>query len=486
MNKYILGIDQSTSGTKAILFDEDGKINSRYDLPHRQIISEQGWVSHDAQEIYSNLLKCVKGVVDKSRINKSEIVAVGLSNQRETALIWDRKSGVPVNYAVVWQCNRGKDICLKLNDYADEIKFKTGLQLSPYFSASKIVWLLENLNYVNEQNLCAGTMDSFLLFKLTGNHFTDYSNASRTQLFNIHELKWDKDICKIFGISTDILPIVCESNADFGATDFEGFLDKPIPVLGVMGDSHGALYGQGCVKTGMIKSTYGTGSSIMMNIGSKPVMSKNGLVTSIGYCIDGKVKYVFEGNINYSAAVIKWLVDLGLIDSSKDSGTVAKTANVEDTTYLVPAFTGLGAPYWISDAKATICGMTRSTGKAEIVRAAEDSIAYQIADVINLMLNETGIKIKELRVDGGATKDSYLMQFQSDILDVPVSVPSAEELSAIGPAYAAGIKAGLYSEDVFNTLNRTTYKPLMKREVREQKYLGWKEAVENVISVYCK
>lgn len=480
--RYILSIDQSTSGTKALLIDDSGAITARYDRPHQQIISREGWVSHDAEEIWGNVLLCVKGVVEAAGIDKESIAAVGISNQRETAMVWERKTGVPIGCAVVWQCGRGQEICARLQAHSEMIRQRTGLQLSPYFSAAKIAWLMEKTGNLQGKDLCAGTMDSWLLYKLTGNHYSEYANAARTQLFNIHDLCWDREICGLFGISSAMLPEVKDSNADFGSTTFDGYLDCPVPILGVLGDSNGALYGQGCIHAGMVKSTYGTGSSIMMNIGPAPVDSRHGLVTSIGYCLDGKVDYVLEGNINYSAAVIKWLAeDLGLIKSSREAGPVARTANPKDTTYLVPAFTGLGAPHWQSEARAVIMGMSRHTGRAEIVRAAEDSIAYQITDVVRAMEEDTGAAVQTLRVDGGATKDSYLMQFQSDLLNVPVSVPQAEELSALGPGYLAGIKCGLFTADVLNGMARSTYQPHMAEEERRNKYDGWKEAVRKAV-----
>ena len=483
MSKYILAIDQSTSGTKAMIFDDSAKIIGRSDLPHEQKISSEGWVSHDPIEIYNNTISCVKNVVFNTGINKEDILAVGISNQRETAMVWNGDSGEPVCDAVVWQCGRGEDICKRLEDRADIIHGKTGLMLSPYFSGAKISWVLENVPGINEKKLCAGTIDSWLVYKLTGGKEfkTDYSNASRTQLFNINTLSWDEEICSWFGIPTSILPKVCNSNSVFGWTDFEGFLDKPIPINSDLGDSHGALFGQGCLKKGMIKATYGTGSSVMMNIGDKPIFNDKGLVTSIGWGMDGEISYVLEGNINYTGSVIKWLVDdMRLINSSKEAGQIAMTANKDDTTYLVPAFTGLGAPHFKSEAKAIICGMTRKTGRSEIVKAGEESIAYQIADIINVMRG-LGLEISELRADGGPTKDKYLMQFQSDILNTEVAVPQDEELSAMGVAYAAGIAIGLYTLDVVNATKRTAYNPEMNEDIRNIKYNGWQEAVNKLI-----
>nr|WP_319489184.1 glycerol kinase [uncultured Caproiciproducens sp.] len=490
--QYILAIDQSTSGTKALLFSQDGELIGRCDRPHRQIVNDRGWVEHDANEIYQNTVCVVKDVVEKTGINKEDILGVGISNQRETAMAWNKQSGEPVFHAIVWQCTRGEAICsaIAANGFGDEVKAATGLHVSPYFSAAKLAWILQNVplaqSAANEGNLYCGTMDSWLVYKLThGKSFkTDFSNASRTQMFNICKLKWDETVCGLFGIKTEWLAQVCDSNSLFGETDFEGYLPKPVPIHSVMGDSHGALFGQGCLSRGMIKTTYGTGSSVMMNIGKTPVFSKNGVVTSIAWSMDGKVDYVLEGNINYTGAVMKWIVDdLGLIPSAKEASKVAAAANKADETYLVPAFTGLGAPYWDSKAKAMICGMTRSTGKAELVRAAEECIAYQIADIIRVMSKESGIDIQTLRVDGGPTKDSFLMQFQSDILDIPVIVPATEELSGVGSAYAAGIALGVYDrETIFQKISKTTFEPLMDALERQRRTAGWKEAVSMVLA----
>ncbi len=490
-SKYILAIDQSTSGTKALLFDKAGLIIARSDLEHDQLISEKGWVEHNPEQIYQNTIEVVKMVVKQADIDKNDIIGIGISNQRETALVWDKTTGKPVYHAIVWQCARGAEICNKIATAgkSELVREHTGLHLSPYFSAAKISWVLQNVEGMQEKQknkeLCAGTVDSFLVYRLTGGKSfrTDYSNASRTQLFNITTLEWDSEVCELFGINTQMLAKVSFSDEVFGETDFEGFLDKKIPISAVLGDSHGALFGQGCHKEGMIKATYGTGSSIMMNIGTKPVLSKKGVVTSLAWGMNGQVNYVLEGNINYSGAVLKWLSeDVGLIHSAKESETLAKSANQEDTTYLVPAFSGLGAPYWDSNAKASLCGMSRTTGKAEIVKAALECIAYQITDIVKVMSEEAKVAIEELRVDGGPTKNGYLMQFQSDMLAIPVQVPNMEELSGIGAGYLAGISLGFYAKDsIFESIKRSKYEPLMQAGRREELYLGWKEAVKSVI-----
>lgn len=491
MAKYVLGIDQSTQGTKALLFDEKGALICRTDLPHKQIIDDRGWVEHDPLEIYHNTIQVVKNLVEKASIDKADIQVLSISNQRETAVVWDRVTGEPVYNAIVWQCARGASICEKIaeNGAAEMVRENTGLQLSPYFSAAKIAWVLQNVAGAQEKadkgELCCGTIDSWLVYKLTGGKEfrTDYSNASRTQMFNIKELIWDEKVCSLFGIPTKCLATVTDSNGNYGETTFEGFFERPIVIHAVMGDSHGALFGQGCLEKGMIKTTYGTGSSIMMNVGNSPVFSKS-VVTSLAWSMDGDVKYVLEGNINYTGAVITWLKDdLQIIQSPGETQVLAENANPADTTYLVPAFSGLGAPYWDSEAKAVIYGMSRTTKKAELVKAGLESIAYQITDVVKAMEADAGVPIAELRVDGGPTRNGYLMQFQSDMAEIPVQVPAAEELSGIGVAYAAGIAVGIYDiRTIFEGVERKKFVPVMDREVRAEKYAGWKEAVAKVLT----
>lgn len=487
--KYIISIDQSTQGTKALLFDEGGSLIKRTDKPHEQIINEKGWVSHNPVEIYENVIDVVARLTKD--IDGSRIIGVGISNQRETSLAWDRITGEPLADAIVWQCARAADICERVERQgkAEDIRRKTGMNLSPYFPASKIAWLLENVEGAREKadrgEICHGTIDSWLVYKLTGgkSYKTDYSNASRTQLFNIFELKWDEEICAWFGIDPANMARVCDSDSEFGETDFEGVLPKKVPIHGVLGDSHGSLFGQGCLKPGMTKSTYGTGSSIMMNIGEKPVLSTHGVVTSLAWSMGGKVNYVLEGNLNYTGAVITWLKDdLKLIESPGETGILAREAIQDDELYLIPAFSGLGAPYWDSRATAAIVGMTRTTGKAEVVRAGLECIAYQITDIVKAMCEDAGVRLGELRVDGGPTKNEYLMQFQSDIADVAVQVPDSEELSGIGPAYAAGLALGVWDESVFGRLNRVKYAPGMDGETRKKKYNGWKAAVSTVLT----
>lgn len=491
MSQYVLSIDQSTQGTKAILLNEAGNLDAVVTLPHRQIVDEHGWVEHDPAEILRNTIEAVRLVIGQAGIERSKVCVIGISNQRETALVWDRDTGEPIYNAIVWQCARGTRICEEIaaGGKADSVRESTGLALSPYFSAAKIAWILRNVPDAREKaeagKLCCGTVDTWLVYKLTGGSVfrTDYSNAARTQLFNIRELKWDPFLLKLFDIPEKCMPEVTDTNGDFGKTDFDGFLCEPVPIRSAIGDSNGALFGQGCLYPGMTKATYGTGSSVMMNIGSNP--AESGLVvTSIAWCLDGRVTYVFEGNINYSGAVVTWLKDdMHLIESAGETEALARKANPDDTTYLVPAFSGLGAPYWDSHAKAALTGMTRTTGRNEVVKAGLECIAYQITALIKAMEAGSGTPIAQLRADGGATKNAYLMQFQSDISAKPVSIPEHEELSGIGAAYIAGLAAGLYTEDqLFDGRAAREYLPRMSEDERRRKYDGWEDAVRSVVT----
>ena len=483
---YVVGLDQSTQGTKAVLLDSDGKIVARAYAPHRQLISPEGWVSHDGEEIFENCVKLIRRVVEEAGIDKNALSAIGISNQRETTLAWDRKTGKPAAHAVVWQCARGREITDAMTDegFRERVRQKTGIPLSPYFPAAKAAWLLRHTGageLSKTNRLCIGTVDAFLVYKLTGGQVfkTDYSNASRTQLFNIRELSWDAELCRAFGVPPEALPQVESSDGDFGATTLEGYFDRPVPVLAMMGDSHAALFGQGCVRPGTAKATYGTGSSVMMNVGNRPIDSAGGLVTSLAWGRGGKVSYVLEGNLNYTGAVITWLKDdLGLIESAVETERLAEEANSDDTTYLVPAFTGLGAPYWDDAARASLTGMSRLTGKREIVKAALECIAFQVTDILRAMERDAGITLSEMRVDGGPTANRYLMRFQSDIAGVRLRVPVNAELSAFGAAIMAGISVGVMPEDVTERNGVSAeYAPQMTEETRRTKYGGWKNAV---------
>lgn len=484
--KYVLSVDQSTQGTKALLFDGIGRLLKRRDVAHEQIIDGKGWVSHDPEEILRNTAEAARLVIADAKIDAGDIAVLGLSNQRETSVCWDKATGRPICHAIVWQCGRAAEVCRRVEKagWGQRVRERTGVPISPFFPASKFAWMLENVPGARDKaarhELCFGTVDTWLAYGLTGgkSYRTDYSNASRTQLFNIHTLSWDAEICAAFGLDTDDLPQVCDSDACFGYTDLLGVLPHPVPIHAVLGDSHAALFGQGCLSAGMAKATYGTGSSIMMNIGSMPAESRNGLVTSLAWKYKGQVSYVLEGNLNYTGAVIRWLEkDLGLVTSAAETEALSQSAHPDDTTYLVPAFTGLGAPYWDNDARALICGVSRLTGKAELVRAGLDSIAYQITDIVKAMEQDTGKRLRELRADGGPTRNGYLMQLQSDLLNASVLVPSSEELSGIGAAYMAGLSAGVYDGQVFSVLSRSAFYPAMSEETRERKYGGWKNAV---------
>ena len=487
MSKFIIGIDQSTQGTKAVLVNESGRIVLRKDRPHRQIVNESGWVSHDPEEIYQNTLEIVRELITETGVSEEELFGVGISNQRETTVAFG-KDGKPAADAIVWQCSRAKDIVTEMSEkdpsFAAAVEEKTGIPFSPFFPAAKMRWLLKNSPAGEMKDLHFGTIDTYLVYRLTdGRSFaTDYTNASRTQLMNIHELSWDRELLDAFGISRASLPEICDSNACFGETTFGGFLKKPLPILSVMGDSHAALYAQGCHEKGMVKTTYGTGSSIMMNIGTEFKKSACGLATSVAYAEDGNVYYGLEGNINYTGAVISWLKDqVKLISSPAEVEPAARAANPEDTTILVPAFTGLSAPHWANDAKATITGMTRTTGKNELCKAALESIAYQITDILFAMEKDTGLAIPELRVDGGPTRNAYLMQFQADLSGACVSVPDMEEFSALGVSYMAGQKAGVLNESVFANCSRTQYQPKMSPEEREKKRALWADAIRRTL-----
>ena len=490
VRQYLLGIDQSTKATKALLLDENGRMIKRVDVPHRQMINEFGWIEHDPKEILRNTEQAVSKLLEESKIDKSLIKAIGISNQRETAVVWDRTSGKPIYNAIVWQCARAEQICSEIaaRGFGEAIKEKTGLNLSPYFTAAKFAWILRNCRGAQELSdrgdICCGTVDSWLIYNMTKERAfkTDYSNAARTQLFNINTLEWDLDICDMFGINPGSLSQVCCSDSNFGDTDLFGLLTVPIPIHGVIGDSNGALFAQGCHEKGMVKCTYGTGSSIMMNIGSRPLISDN-LATSLAWGCNGKVQYVMEGNINYAGAVISWLKEsMQLIRSEKELSQMnLETVNV-DQTYFVPAFSGLGAPHWDSEARGIFCGITRNTGKAELIRAAEESIAYQVADIVLQMKEDTKVEIIEIRADGGPTKDRFLMQFQSDILDVTIAVSQAEEQSGIGASFIAGIAVGILSAAQLYARNGgDVYHPRIEQPERERKYGGWKDAVRLVL-----
>jgi glycerol kinase len=490
--KYVLGIDQSTQGTKALLCDETGRMIACRTLPHEQVINTEGWVSHRPMDLYNHTIDAVRAVLGQTGIDTEDLVCAGISNQRETALLWNRETGLPMADAVVWHCARAAAICQRpqIAAHAEEIRHMTGLRLSAYFTVAKWAWLLENTlgaqDAAKAGKACLGTVDSWLLFKLTGHFVTDVSNAARTQAFNINALQWDPDVCSWFGIPQTVLAKVLPSDAYFGDTDFGGVLPKEIPIRAAMGDSNCSLFGQGCHHQGQVKATYGTGSSIMMNIGGNPLTSRHGLVTSVAWSIGGQVNYVLEGNVNHSGSVITWMKEKAeWIELASETSELAITANPMDETIVVPAFTGLGAPYWSDNAHALITGISLSTGRAELVKAGLESIAYQITDVLSAMQEDTGIPFQELLVDGGATSNDYLMCFQSNLANVPVQVAFVAELSGIGAAYAAGIAAGLWKrETLFTKKISKEYLPTVPEAWRKCRLRRWTEAVK--LSMQCE
>lgn len=487
--KYILSVDQSTQGTKAMLFDEQTRLVARADRPHRQIVNDKGWVEHDLQEILMNTLLTCADVIVKAGIGKADVVAMGISNQRETVAAWDRETGEPLCNAIVWQCSRAAEMCQEWEPHADEVKAKTGLMLSPYFSAPKMAWMLRHVPAVQEAakkgTLCFGTIDSYLVWKLTQEQAfrTDYSNASRTSLLNLDNLVWDDGLCDMYGIPKAALPELCMSDALYGHTTLGGLLDRPLPICGVLGDSHAALLGQQCLNPGDVKATYGTGSSVMMQTGNRRVNSTCGLVTGLAWGLNGKVSYVLEGNLNYTGAVITWLKkDVRLIDDDRDSEEFAYAANQEDKTCFVPAFTGLGAPYWDSQATGILTGITRTTGRAEIVRACLECIGFQIDDLLTRMAADSGLTVSELRVDGGPTANRYLMQFQSDISGAALRVPGIQELSGMGAALAAGFSCGLFDRDrAYKAMKHAYYRPEREACWRAEHRARWQNAVAQVL-----
>jgi len=487
--QFILTIDQSTSATKVMHFDASANLVHMVSLAHKQFYPAEGFVEHDAVEIFENTVAGMLEVLKATGKSASDLAVVSITNQRETSLIWNRKTGKPIANAAVWQCQRGKDFCKTLNDqgYGPKIRERTGLLIDPYFSASKLRWLINHVEGAKESaqkgDLLLGTIDSWLLWKLTNGkvHATDFSNACRTMLFNINTLKWDEDLIGLFDLYPSMFPEVKYSDQIFGYTEPMVVFDEPVAIAGLLGDSHAALFGQNCFEPGMAKATYGTGSSIMMNIGNKPLAAPAGLVTSVGYGRAGKIDYVFEGNIHCTGDTINWLVnDAELISNAAESEQLALSVTDNNQVYFVPAFVGLGAPYWDNKSRASISGMARNTKKAHIVRAALESIAYQIKDLIDLMVENASVPIREMRVDGGPTRNNFLMQFQCDMLRKEVVLSNIEEISALGAAFMAGLACGLWKDlDEIKTLRKTdkTFKPAMPANEVERLYSGWKMAV---------
>ena len=489
--KYTLAIDQSTSATKVLLFDENETLKADVSVEHKQYYPEPGWVEHDPEEIIRNLDAACRQVLFVSKVKPHEVSSIAVTNQRETVVVWNAETGKPVYNAIVWQCQRGAGFCAKLREQglSDKVRKKTGLLIDPYFSASGLKWILDNVEGVREMAdhglLKMGTMDSWIIWNLTKSdslvHATDYTNASRTLLFNINNLDWDDELLEIFTVPRSMLPEVRVCDTVFGNTDLNGLLPKNVPIAGVLGDSHAALFGQMCFEPGMGKATYGTGSSVMVNTGLKPCIPPDGLVTSIGYAACGDIFYAFEGNIHCTGDTIKWLVNnLGLISTSSESEQWAVNAKDNNGVYFVPAFAGLGAPWWDNDARAVICGMSRGSSKKHIVRAALEAIAYQVKDLIDLMSEKSEVKLKELRVDGGPVKNGFLMQFQADMLNAPINRNQVKEASAYGAvlmnALALGRRKSL--SDLKSLIAESDIlAPDMSAENRRVLYEGWKKAV---------
>lgn len=490
MKRYIIAIDQSTSATKAILFDEGCKLLGRVNVEHKQYYPQAGWVEHDAEEIYANAVEAIRGLMKLGLAEEGASYSLAITNQRETVVVWNAETGKPISHAVVWQCQRGAEICRQLKEAGHEKTFlkKSGLLIDPYFSASGVKWLLDNVEGAREAaekgQLRMGTIDSWLIWKLTGGevHATDYTNASRTLLFNIHTLDWDEELCSLFTVPRTMLPKALPCDAVFGRTTIEGLFPEGIEIAGVLGDSHGALAGQMCFEAGMGKATYGTGSSVMVNIGEEAVAAPEGLVTSVGFAAKGKVFYAFEGNIHCTGATLRWLADqLQLIGSPAETEALATSVESTNGVYLVPAFAGLGAPWWNSEAKAIIAGMTLGTTKAHVVRAALEAIPYQIKDLVDLMTGQAGVKLKELRVDGGPTRNRFLMQFQADMLNATINRADIEEASAMGAVVMNGLARGVWATLDEVAALRTSdnrIEPKMTAEERATLHGGWIEAVK--------
>ncbi len=488
-NQYILALDQGTTSSRAIVFDKKGEIKSTAQKEFKQIYPKAGWVEHDGNEIWSTQAGVAAEAITSAGLNGSNIAAIGITNQRETTLIWDRKTGKPVYNAIVWQDRRTSDYCdqLKNEGLAEKFREKTGLILDSYFSATKIKWILDNVEGVRERaeagELAFGTMDTWLVWNFTRGetHITDVTNASRTMIYNIHEMKWDEELLEILDIPKNLLPEVRQSSEIYGKTKTTLFASE-VPIAGIAGDQQAALFGQRCIDSGMVKNTYGTGCFMMMNTGEKPIKSNNNLLTTIAWQVNGKVEYALEGSIFIAGAVVQWLRDeLGIIRKSADVEKLAASVNDNDGVYLVPAFAGLGAPHWDQHARGTMVGLTRGSNAGHIARAALEGIAYQALDVLKSMEADSGIDIKELRVDGGATANNLLMQFQSDILQAPVIRPKTLETTALGAAYLAGLAVGYWKDH--NEINEQwqvdrRFEPEMEIKESERLIKGWDKALK--------
>ena len=488
MSKYIMALDAGTTSNRCILFDKEGNVCSMAQKEFRQYFPNPGWVEHNANEIWASQLSVATEAMATIGATAQDIAGIGITNQRETVIVWDRETGEPVYNAIVWQCRRTSEMAdeLKKKGLTEEIKNKTGLLIDAYFSATKIKWILDNVPFAREKadsgKLVFGTVETWLIWKLTKGrvHVTDYSNAARTMLFNINTLEWDKDILKELNIPESMLPGAKPSSCVYGNAD-SSYFGAEIPIAGAAGDQQAALFGQTCFSEGEAKNTYGTGCFLLMNTGEKPVFSKNGLLTTIAWGLDGKVNYALEGSIFVAGAAIQWLRDgMRLIDSAEETEYFASRVNGTHGTYVVPAFTGLGAPHWDQYARGTIVGITRGTNKNHIIRATLESIAYQVCDVIDAMKADSGIDLRTLRVDGGASANNFLMQFQADMLDRPVNRPVCVESTALGAAYLAGLAVGYWDskeEVVKNVQLDKVFTPSIDPKERETKRKGWEKAV---------
>ena len=489
MGKYIMALDAGTTSNRCILFDQKGQIVSLAQKEFTQRFPKPGWVEHDANEIWSTMLGVAVEAMQKAGASYEDIAAIGITNQRETTIVWDKKTGEPVYNAIVWQCRRTSEYCDSLMErgLVDRFREKTGLVIDAYFSATKLKWILDEVPGVRERaergDLYFGTVETWLIWKMTKGkvHVTDYTNASRTMLFNINTLEWDDEILAELNIPKCMLPEPKPSSCVYGEAD-PSYLGGPIPIAGAAGDQQSALFGQTCFNAGEAKNTYGTGCFMLMNTGEKPIFSKNGLVTTIAWGLDGKVNYALEGSIFVAGAAIQWLRDeLRIIDSAPDSEYMAKKVKDTNGCYVVPAFTGLGAPHWNTGARGMIIGITAATSKEQITRAALESMAYQTRDLLEEMERNSGIKLKELKVDGGASKNDFLMQFQADILNCRVVRPKDIETTALGACYLAGLGCGIFkSEDEIKELWEAdrVFEPQMDEETRENLYAQWCKAVE--------
>ena len=486
--KYVLAIDQGTTSSRAILFDKHGMITASVSREFPQIYPHEGWVEHNPTDIWSTAYGCMMEVIAKADIHESEISSIGITNQRETTVLWNRETGMPVMNAIVWQCRRSAGIIEALSKSEREIIMKkTGLIPDAYFSASKIKWIFDNVDgaksLAESGKLAFGTVDSWLIYKLTGKHLTDRTNASRTMLYNINTLEWDSELCEMFDVPMSVLPEVKSSSELYGYAQIGS---EKIPVCGVAGDQQASLFGQTCFSSGQAKNTYGTGCFLLMNTGEKRISSKNGLITTVAAtCENEKVQYALEGSVFSGGSVIQWLRDeMRFFSESRDAEYYASKVKDNGGVYLVPAFTGLGAPYWDMHARASITGMTRGTKREHIIRAAEESIAYQSADLLSAMENDIGEPISALKVDGGATRDNFLMQFQADIIGKPVCRPVVRETTALGAAYLAGLASGFWSSrDELISENRieSTFEPSAADEKRTELMDGWHKAVKRTL-----